>query len=238
MSRAPRGEPEVPSGLLATLVRAPDAPMVLLIRHADRPPLPPGGGGKKVPITEFGARRAAKLGELLEGRLARAASSTARRCQQTAEVVMQAAGLPPVVREHDVLGMTGPFVADLGRAMRLTDQLGMGTVVRALVAGQELAGMRGLHQGAEILLALVKMRLGISLDPTRQAEPGVTLMVSHDAIIMPTIAAFTGDRFVGSWLDPLDGVAFWRDGDTVICGWQGRIYEIAAAGASSPNPAR
>ncbi len=200
--------------------------MVLLLRHSDRPPLPPGGGGQRVPLTPYGVRRAAKLGELLHGRVERAAASTARRCIQTASVVLEAAGQEPSVREHDVLGMNGPFVKELGLARRFSDQLGMGALVRALISGQELKGMRSLHEGTSILLHLIRMRLGLTRDPSRQAEPGVTLFVSHDAIIMPVIATCTGDHFEGSWLDPLAGAAFWRDGDQLVLGWQGQLFEV------------
>lgn len=53
--------------------------------------------------------------------------------------------------------------------------------------------------------------------------------VSHDAIVMPVIAALTGERFVGTWLEPLDGMAFalGRGGELVRI-WRGRLTEPGA----------
>ena len=218
----PPTAPEVPSGLLATLPLLPET-AILLIRHADRPS---EGNGRAVPITDRGAERAFRLGEALGDRLARAASSTALRCHQTARSVLAGAGRDAPVLEHDVLGMSGPFVSDIGRAMTLSDQLGRTDVVRKLIAGEPLSGMRSLADGTAILLALARMRLGPTADPTRTPDTGLTLWVSHDAIVMPIIAACTGDRFDERWLAPLDGAALWMDEGQIVMGWAGNRYPV------------
>lgn len=215
----------LPAGLGATLDITPEGPVVLLLRHADRPV----ETGRDVPITPVGHARAATLGRRLGPRLERAAASPARRCVQTARAALEAAGQRAEVVEHELLGMSGPFVADLGQSMRLAERLGAERVVRALIAGHALPGLRTPAEGTRRMLALVRARLGGGADPSRRPASGATLLVSHDVILMPVIATCSGDSLAGRWLDPLDGMAFWREGARLVMGWEGRRHLLPEA---------
>lgn len=209
----------VPDRLARSLACVPpNAPCVLLVRHADRHEIPDGGSGHDVPLTDVGFARAAALGTWLRDRSSVGADvSPLLRCVQTAEHALH--GLPaqePAVATN-LLGAPGPFVVDGARCSRHFTERGTPGVVRALLAGEPLAGMRSAQDATVLVVRHVRVRLDLG---------GTRLLVSHDAIVMPIIHHLCGESFDGSWLDPLDGIAFTLDRGRLAVWWNGVQSEV------------
>jgi broad specificity phosphatase PhoE len=211
----------LPNGLQRSLeIVQPRDAAVLLLRHADRPPLQDGDSGHEIALTETGVARSAALGQWLAARQqVGAVTSPLRRCVQTAEVALaghpQAQGILPDRR----LGHPGPFVFDSKLVGQIFATDGTHSVVRRLLAGEAIAGMRSARDATELVLGLAV--------PLLQSG-GTHLLVTHDAILMPIVQQLCGERFVDRWLDPLDGaVLLWRGG-RLQCVWQGQLQEVLA----------
>ena len=59
------------------------------------------------------------------------------------------------------------------------------------------------------------------------ARGGIGLLISHDTIVMPVIAWATGERFKGSWLDPLDGIVIAEQGGSLLrVIWRGASFDV------------
>lgn len=183
------GGPQPPEGLCRTLAHI-EGEGVLLIRHSDREPLPPGDAGVDVPLTLVGKQRAGALRERLRHLPQWALSSPTRRCRNTAVLL----GSSTV--DSSVLGMPGAFVEAPEQAGPAFAREGTEGVVRGMLRGITWPGMRSLKDGVQRLDAALRARCGT----------GFGLAVSHDAIVLPYIAYHTGYDFFDDWLAPLDGV--------------------------------
>ncbi len=197
-------QPPIPAGLVRSLEQT-SAPRVVLIRHADRPELPPGDSGVKVPLTRQGEARARGLGERLGGELEWARTSPLRRCVDTARLV----GVEP--SPTDLLGAPGPFVVHRRRGGSVFGEHGTRAVVRAYVKGETWGIMRPVSEGVRLVLDDLLPRMD---------RGGSGLAVTHDAIAIPIIAWVTGHDFSEDWLDPLDGAVLTSAGLT----WRGTLY--------------
>ncbi len=193
---------------LMTSLAVTDAPRLLLIRHADRPPIPARETGLDVPLTATGEMRAGALGHHLEDELAWAVSSPARRCLDTAH----RAGVNPGISH--LLGDPGPFVIDPARGAEVFGTLGTQAVVRAQIRGETWDFLRPLEEGARTLLR--------HLFDLLEHHGRTGLAVSHDAIILPVLSWATGDSFDLEWLSPLDGAVL-TPGALV---WKGTFHEV------------
>jgi hypothetical protein len=197
----------LPPGLEASLaVTAPRR--VLLLRHADRPPILEGATGDELGLTAEGEARARLLGERLGAEPRWALTSPLVRCRRTASL----AGL--AAEPSALLGAPGPFVIDSARGGVVFGAHGTDVVVRAQLRGETWECMRGLAEGARLVLNELCMQL--------EAHEGTGLAVSHDAIVMPIVAWVTGETFEGDWLAPLDGAVLTPG----FLFWKGCRYEV------------
>ncbi len=190
----------LPPGLEASLaVTAP--PRALLLRHADRHPMP-DGDGDDLKLTADGEARACLLDRRLGDGPRWGLTSPLLRCRRTADLANFPADASPL------LGAPGPFVVDRARGAQVFQTHGTQAVVRAHLRGETWGCMRSPADGARLVLA--ELRRGL-VD-----RPGTGLAVSHDAIVMPIVAVLTGEPFTDEWLAPLDGLvvtpgaAYWR----------------------------
>ncbi len=185
------------------------SPRVLLVRHSDRPHIETGSA-PEMSLNETGRRRASALGDLVGAELHWALSSPYRRCIETARLV----GVEP--EPSPVLGSPGPFVIDPDRGGEVFEQHGNEVMVRGQIEGKTWGCMRPLEEGTRLLFDTLLERLA------RHGTSG--LAVTHDAIVLPSIAWVTGDRFADRWIDFLDGCVLTPGHLT----WNGRTYEVPA----------
>ncbi|MBL9099439.1 MAG: histidine phosphatase family protein [Myxococcales bacterium] len=196
----------LPPGLEASL-SATAAPRVLLLRHADRHPMPTGSGDD-LDLTADGEARARLLDRRLGDGPRWALTSPLLRCRRTADLANFAADASPL------LGAPGPFVVDRARGVQVFETHGTDAVVRAHLRGETWGCMRPPAEGTHIVLAELGQHLA--------TRPGTGLAVSHDAIVMPIVACLTDELFTDDWLAPLDGLVLTRD----AVFWRGRPYEV------------
>ncbi len=204
----------LPEGLSQTLdVLALSSPAALFIRHAERADIDPTDPYADVDLTARGQEQARLLARLLPFRPSWAAVSSFLRCSKTADFLGAKA---TAIDER--LGRPGPWVLDQEAGARLFAELGTEGVVRGQIVGTRWPSVRSQSEGTRLLLAAATDRLTAGL--------GHGVCVSHDAVLMPAIAALTGERFEGSWLVPLDGFAIQYERGNLRCIWQGRSCEV------------
>lgn len=204
----------LPQGLSQTLdVLTRSSPAALFIRHAERADIDPTDPYADVDLTDRGQEQAKLLARLLPFRPSWVAVSPFLRCIKTAGFLGAA-----TLASDERLGRPGPWVMDEAAGARLFAELGAEGVVRAQIAGAHWPVVRPAREGTRLLLAAAVDRLTAGL--------GHGVCVSHDAVLMPAIAALTGERFEGAWLSPLDGFAIQYESGNLRCIWQGRSYEV------------
>jgi broad specificity phosphatase PhoE len=182
----------------------PKGSAVLLLRHAEREAIVSGDDGIGVDLTPLGYARSFALGKHLGKRLLWAYSSPVLRAMNTLEQIIKGAGVTDLpLREDNLLGNPGPFVFDSNKGKQLFVTLGTECLVKKFVTGDHFEGIRSVQAGTQIFTNHLKTLL--------HSEEGLGIMVSHDAILIPLLAAWTGECFLDKWLDPLDGALIVAD---------------------------
>lgn len=195
----------IPPSLLRNLEKAPiDQPVVLLLRHSVRGPLPLGDAGNCVPITEAGWRIALELGRKLGPNLQTLHSSPVPRCLQTAQALREGAGLDTGILESRLLGDPGVYVLDSESAWNNWKTLGYEEVMRHLVSEDEaLPGMARPDEAAWLLVHHMLFSAG--------DRSGIHVFITHDILITATVARLQGTHHGPSdWPWFLEGALFWR----------------------------
>lgn len=204
---------QIPPSMPRWLAEAPtDRPVVLLLRHSVRGPLPSGDTGYDIPITETGRRLGRDLGRALAGRLKTLHSSPLARCVQTAEVMREGAGgALPIVPDR-LLGDPGAYVVDGRRAWRNWESRGhAGVMAHVVSACEPLPGMAHPDAAARFL---VQHMLAVASD-----RPGVHVFVTHDSLVTATAARMLQTPLgPDDWPWYLEGALIWRAHDCLrVC---------------------
>lgn len=196
-----------------------DSNAILLLRHAERGYIAPGDDGVETDLTPFGYEQSFAFGEQLGKRLKWAHYSPLLRARRTAELFMKGAkATEPLLSANNLLGDPGPFVFDCKLAGQLFASLGTECLVKKHAKGESLEGIRSAKEGAKLFSEHIKELL--------ETQKGLGIMVSHDAIIIPLIAAWTGESFENRWLNPLDGALFVADKDNVLIYRNDKVTKI------------
>lgn len=187
----------------------------VLLRHAERPPIPPGEFGSDLPITDAGRRSALALGRRLGASLRRLVTSPVRRCVETAEALRTGAGVAVEIKLDLRLGAPGVWIADATEAERWFLELGAAEVVRRQIAGEALPGMRALDDGAARLIDLLFAPVG--------DDDGLALYVTHDAVMAPLMANLYGLPALDDVMPHfLEAAVFDLRPRDPTCTWRGR----------------
>ncbi|MGR3973655.1 MAG: histidine phosphatase family protein [Candidatus Rhabdochlamydia sp.] len=154
---------------------------LLLIRHGHRDPFPPHSLGTDISLTEEGVEASTALGRRLRKvKLQSLYTSPVKRCQQTAEAIVQGLATPLEITTSSLLGDPGPFIQDANKSSPLFLKLPFHQIAQLIVEGNTLPGMRSLEEGVHLFLEMV---LNVSQFPC--------LMISHDIIIALLITFLT-----------------------------------------------
>jgi broad specificity phosphatase PhoE len=194
----------IPPSLLRNLENAPvDRPVMVLLRHSVRGPLPIGDVGNHVPLTETGWRIARELGQKWGTRLRTLHSSPVRRCIQTANALKEGAGVDTGITESRLLGGPGVYVLDGEVAWNNWEALGHEAVMRHLVSEDEaLPGMTRPDEAARCLTRHMLAAAGES--------NGLHVFVTHDSLVTATVARLQGRPHGPSdWPEFLEGALLW-----------------------------
>lgn len=199
--------PDLPA-LPAVLPR--DRPVALLIRHGERPTIPAGETGADLPLTPHGRAQAEALGRALGPDLRGLHTSPVRRCRETAEAIRSGAGTSLSIALDRALGDPGIFVRDPERAWDNWRTLGHERVLEHLAwHPSPLPGLAdpvlAAHALASHLLAILEA-----------SPPGLHLFVTHDAILLPTVARLSPAVSDRTWSPQyLESTALWRE-DAIV----------------------
>jgi broad specificity phosphatase PhoE len=210
--------PPLPPWTEWLLTRVPiDRPVVLLLRHAERPSIPDGETGHDLALTELGRRQAFALGQRLGAHLASLHTSPVRRCRETANAIVAGTGSDILLHEDRRLGDPGVFVLDEVRAWGNWQRLGHQGVIEHLVSRQDI--LPGMADPAVAARELLKYMMAHA----RGSLGGLHLFVTHDIIQVATVARLLGEQLdVSRWPGYLEGALFWKDEGTIWCAYHGR----------------
>lgn len=155
-------------------------PVAVVLRHAHCPPVRPGSFGNEVSISSQGAHEARILGERLRAqRLTALVSSPLPRCMQTAMCLAEGAEWAQYPTPNRLLGHPGAFVADAEQAGPCFLKHGPEKVVRRLLEGELLPGLRRIAEGVALLIGLIL--------PEDMSTDGVRVFVTHDTVLAPLV---------------------------------------------------
>lgn len=186
-----------------------DVSAALLLRHAERKKIIDGDDGTEVDLTPLGYAQSFAFGKRLKQRLRWAQYSPLLRAKRTVEqFIAGAEAIELVPKENNLLGCPGPFVVDCKVGQHLFTTLGTECLVKKLAVGERFDGIRTAKEGAQIFLDHLKDLL--------KSQKGLGIMISHDAILIPLLAAWTGECFQNKWLDSLDGAL-------IVANYQGQL---------------
>ena len=195
----------IPPSLIRDIADAPtDRPVVLLLRHAARGPLPDGEAGNDVPITLSGKYCAEELGRKLGARIRSLHSSPVPRCIQTANALREGANAEIDIVVSRFLGDPGVYVLDGDLAWGNWERLGHEEVMRRLVSEKDpLPGMAQPDEAARLLLRQMLASAGDSC--------GLHIFITHDSVITATVSRLQGTPHSPSdWPCFLEGALFWQ----------------------------
>lgn len=199
-----------------------NANTAILIRHSERNHIPDGVHDIVTPINAQGEAIAIELGKKLRkfDRI-EIISSPVERCVQTGNAIMKGFDMQTETGFSNLLGEPGPFVFDCEVAKEHFIKMTCKTVVEIQIAHKQLAGIRPIEEGSEMLKNYIVAEL--------QANKPNNLLVfiSHDAIIAPFIFQYTGEKFNHEhWIDYIDGVSFIESNNQVYIIRNGKKYEL------------
>lgn len=174
-----------PAPVLDALARATtDAPVALLLRHAERAVLAGGAGEYYLPITSEGVAKSRALGLAISGHLIAIHTSPLTRCAQTAEAIGEGAGISLNIEHDRFLGDPGVFVVDDQLAGEQWARLGNDAMMDAMTSSAPpLPGLAPYREAARRMLDHVREVVG--------ARPGVHVFVTHDSVLAGFVAQLT-----------------------------------------------
>ena len=192
----------------------------LVVRHAERPLFKGMRAPQGVSITENGKKEAERLGRSLKEngiQIDGCASSTVRRCIQTAEFIAlgnQFEGLPET---SPCLGGSGLFMDDSEALDRTLDTWTLEDVIGNQLAGIKVPGFNRLESGLQILLGRVLS------DKSKRFE----VFVSHDLFVCPAVHYLTETHYTAEGNTGfLGGFFIVTRGDRTSILWDSRWYDV------------
>lgn len=223
----------IPLSLIRDIADAPtDRPVVLLLRHSARDPLPDGEVGNDVPITLSGKHCAEELGRKLGARIRSLHSSPVPRCIQTANALREGASVELDIVVSRLLGDPGVYVLDGDLAWANWEKLGHEEVMRHIVSESDpLPGMAQSDEAAQLLL-------GHMLTSAGNAS-GLHLFITHDSVITATVSRLQGiPHGPSDWPCFLEGALFWRTEKGVLVVYRKAVFLIRLTDTESQQPMR
>lgn len=200
---------QLPAATVHRLEASPsDRPVVALIRHSVREPLPSDGVGLELPITPEGEQLARELGRRLAGRVKQVRSSPFLRCLQTGEQLIAGSGAEGVEVVPDrSLGQPSLFVENTEVAWSHWRALGNEEMMRRMV--DEDAPLPGMADPVAAAHRMVDY-----LFESAEGVPGIHLFVSHDTFVLTTAAKLFRRRFPKEeWPPFLEALVMWKEGE-------------------------
>lgn len=197
-------------------------PVVLFIRHAERPEIPHQETGNDLKLTKEGQRQSRDLGLQLGQHIKSISSSPIARCMETASNIKLSSESSAGIISSKVLGDPGAYVYDETLAWNNWLEKGSESVLSALMdSKQNPPGLHSVEHGTVELLEYFK--------PLLTGENGYHICVSHDVMLLPFVAHLFGiDINDVPWPGFLQAVSLEADDKGFIIGYQTLTKHITA----------
>lgn len=197
------------------------SPASLLIRHAERPDIPSREVDHMIKITDQGRISAEELGREIGNKLTSVTTSPLPRCLDTSEAIIKGSGkISMPISLNWRLGNPGVWVTDDEAARSEFLKYGYDGMIRNLAEGRNLSGFRPLKHGVDLLLGCV-------LNQTSEGT-GISVFISHDAVIAPLIGYMLGKSNPGE-ITPgyLEGALLCRTESGIRFFWRERWHHFS-----------
>jgi len=197
--------------------------VAVLIRHAERPPIPLEDPGNHLPLTNRGRQQAEALGLSLGAAIKSISTSPVRRCIETAEGIRRDSGLPLQIVLDSMLGDPGVYTADPELAWKTWCEWGQERVYRELLEGVDVPpGMEDPFQASRNLARHMLSRI--------EYDPGVHVYITHDLLIATLAARSFRTTFdETTWPQFLTGLSMWPEKGGVRFTYGGRECRVDLA---------
>lgn len=151
---------------------------LLIVRHAERPIIPPDQVGNELSLTEDGVRATKQFASALEGNVVSIHCSPILRCVQTARLIADEHGYSHSEIQHShLLGDPGFFIDDGDLAWKNWLNRGSNAVNAHLLSGTETwPGFHPFQQAVDNMLAHIRNALF-------DCRSGLIVWVTHDTIL-------------------------------------------------------
>jgi hypothetical protein len=174
--------------------------IAVLLRHGERETIPAGTYGNDVQLTPNGVADSTRFGEVLSCfKVRRIYTSPVPRCVQTAECIKKgvSSSAPEIICD-DMLGNPGFHIADADIAGKAYLEYGCVGVYERFSRGEVVDGLAS----ADFLRVHPMQWL-----KAKSSEKGVTLFVTHDALIAHFAFANGLHAYdAENWINFLDGI--------------------------------
>jgi broad specificity phosphatase PhoE len=196
-----------------------EQPLILLIRHSARGPIPPGEPGNDVLLLPEGKILAQQLGQQIGDRLRTLRASPVLRCMETAISIAEGAGRMAHIIEDKLLGDPGVYLIEGKAAWETWKRLGHEQVLAQIVAGIHLDGLADPIPASRRLMKHMFEQAG--------GEPGIHVFVTHDMLVTAA-AAHTLQQPLGTadWPAYLEALVMVDQGNRVIASYRGWSREV------------
>ncbi len=219
----------LPDSMVPSVNLLPDCKrLILFTRHSLRARSDGNGfASYQLPLTSKGRVLAKSWGRWLDTNLpysldADSISSPIGRCVDTAQLMLEGAGLQRAIAHQSLLVEPGSLVTDPETVNTLFKEIGVLNFINRFLQGS-LEGTKNAYQGGLDILSLLYQH---------QPKPGhLMLAVSHDTLLSAFLAVMldTSEIDWNDWPKMMEGVFLWFDDKPFIETsahfiWRGEIY--------------
>ncbi len=192
--------------------------VVLFTRHSIRPPMLAGKFGSGIELNAEGIEYARQVGRYWGRRIARVSSSSSIRCMQTAQAMIDGAGMDLSVLHNPALGEPGAYISNVETALREFKDHDPLDLVNRMLSLESLRGHTETSDGSRILLE------SFFSDPPAPGK--VHIEVTHDTILATLIYHLMGQERISAvqWPKMMEGALLWFNCRKLHWWWRGRSH--------------
>ncbi|HRY38298.1 MAG TPA: histidine phosphatase family protein [Smithellaceae bacterium] len=189
---------------------------IVLMRHAERGPLPKDNIGHDVPITLDGRAAAEELGRQFGSRLASISTSPVLRCRQTAEAICLASGTDLPIHVNKLIGGVGAIVSNTAQALQSYLSMEAHDLVASLARGTP--PVPGFYPISVSIPRIINTTIAHS-----RGVPGLHLFITHDVVIVLTLLYLLEEPFKQElWPDFLEQLTLQYDRNVLTVSYRQR----------------
>lgn len=151
---------------------------IIILRHAERPPIPNGERGDDIALNEHGINESIRFAKTIDENILSVQSSPIYRCIQVAEIIATQHDYPiENIALCNLLGKPGAFITDANQAWQHWFEKGHDAVNEYHLKGNEQ--WNGFREFPEAI-QLLKNKIFNSF---QQKSEGIHIWVTHDTIL-------------------------------------------------------